>query len=1140
MSLPVNKRLSVPFIALWLMASVPGSLKAQRTYHASSVLATGAWYKIAVKEAGVYKIDLPLLRALGITAPSIPSAALRLFGNGGQMLPESCNGPVTDDLQENPLQVNDGGDGILNGSDYALFFVPGPHRWKLDAASGTFLHQKNLYSDQAFYFLTLGGTGKRMSLATVTGTADREVTSFDEHYFHELDTVNLLSSGKSWYGEDFSASAATRSFPIPLPGLLPGRSFFRSSCIARSIGSSSRFSVSVNNTPVLTHLPAPTGAGNLDLFAAASGESAGFVLNNPTAQVIYAFQSSALGAQGWLDWFEFQARRSLSLAAGGQLLFRDLLSLQAGASARFQVQGAIAATQVWDVSDPLMPYQLSTSLSGSGLQFVNDCSTLHEYIAFSGSLTPAALGRVSNQNLHALPAADMFIVCHPAVYEQAMRLAAYHTSRDHLKIEVVNISLIYNEFASGSPDPVALRDFVKMFYDRAGSNAAGRPRYLLLFGDASYDYRNRLRNNTNLVPAYESTASADPLATYTSDDFYGFLDDREDIGADSAGNLLDLGIGRVPVATSAQARAYVDKVIQYTDTATMGAWRNHLTYVADDEDFNLHLQDAETVAATADTVNRSFLPVKVYLDAYPQESTASGNRYPAVNEVINEGINRGTLIWNYSGHGSASRLAEEVALDPGIAASWSNAGKLPLFITATCDFAPYDNPANYSLGEDLLLREKTGAIALMTTTRPVFANSNRIINQNYMRVALQQKPDGSYCSLGEAVMKAKNDTYQTFSDRVNNRKFTLLGDPALTLAFPKYQVQTSTVNGRPVVYLQDTLKALQECEVGGQVTDAAGAVVAGFNGTVSVTVFDKADTVSTRANDAGSLRQNFQVQNTVLYKGVSDVRNGLFTCRFVVPKDIGYRFGPGLVSYYAKSPEADGNGGYTGFVTGGSQAGPADLLGPTVQAFLDSPGFSDGSETGQSPVLLVRLSDPSGINIVGTAIGHDLTARLDDSKEIGLNPYFDTDPNSFRQGSVRYPFYDLAEGPHTLRVKAWDGANNSTEVQIRFTVVRKKRFNILQLVNYPNPVFSGTLFHFSFDAAVRRMEVSVTIFTAEGRLIKAIKKTINTNGSRFGEIEWDGKDETGAKPPKGVYFYRIVATTDIHTSATGSGNLLIW
>ena len=1127
-----------------LVLFLPVRLAAQRSYHDSSVLATGDWYKIEVREAGIYKVDRALLRSMGINT-TIPSSSIRLYGNGGGMLPESCAGRVIDDLQENPLQISDGGDGIFDGSDYFLFYAGGPDSWVWDAATHAFAHRKNLYSSGSYYFIGFGGTGKRIATLASSSTSGQTITSFDEHYFYELDTVNLLNSGKSWYGEDFTTTGkyASRSFTLPMQNLLPGTGTITSDCIARSIGTSSSFTVSINNVPVLQHSLPAVGSGNLDLFATSSQLVNSFVLSGNPLTVNYAFQSGAYGAQGWLNWFELTARRSLSLAGTSQLLFRDVNSVAQGASGKFVVQGATATAQVWDITDPLTPYRLDASSTGSMLQFQNDCSILHEYIAFNGTafLLPAPAGKIASQNLHHSSPADLVVITHPAVYQQAMRLATYHEQHDHLRTVVVNASAIYNEFASGIPDPTALRDFVKMYYDKAGSDPGKRPRYLLLFGDATYDYRNYLKNGGNFVPPYESPASTDPLTTYTSDDFFGFLDDGEDINSDTVMNGLDIGIGRIPAATNAQAKAYVDKLMQYNDTSTMGSWRNELTFVADDEDFNLHFHDAESIAATAGTVNAAFTPQKIYLDAFRQESTPAGSRYPLVNQEINNRINQGTLVWNYSGHGSSRRLAEEVVLDQDIVASWNNAGKLPLFITATCDFAPYDNPANYSLGENILLREKTGAIALMTTTRLVFAYSNRIMNQNYMQVALQPKPGGGYRSLGEAVMDAKNNTYRSYSDKINNRKFTLLGDPALTLDFPVNSVQTTSLNARPLSGTGDTLKALQQYVVGGRITDRTGTFLSNFNGTVSITVYDKAQMATTLGNDPESIPENFSIQNNVLFKGKASVANGQFTYSFVVPKDVNYLFGQGKISYYARSAETDANGSYSGFVIGGSQGPGADAKGPEVRAYLNDENFVNGGATSPDPLLIVHLADSSGINILGTGIGHDVTATLDDGKQVYvLNSFFESDLNSFQKGTIRYNLAALTEGIHTLRIKAWDVLNNSGEAAITFMVARKRTFSILRVINFPNPVITTTTFHFEHDAAVQQMQVSVRILTEKGELIKTIKKTINTGGSRFGDVEWDGTDDRGAPLHKGIYFYQVTAATDVDTRSTKAGKLLIW
>ena len=1110
--------------------------RAQRQYKGSSVLASGKWYKISVQQAGVYKVDIALLNKLGINTSNLSSASIRLFGNGGAMLPEACIGAVTDDLPENAIQVTDGGDGIFDGNDYFLFYAPGPDTWVKDSANGRFIHKKNLYSTKSFYFITIGGAGKRVPQSPVSPLPNVTVRSFSERWYHELDSLNFLNSGKSWYGEELSVApghSTSISFTLPFSNIVSGQpAVLVSNCVARSIGSGSRFTVSADGTAVLQHDIAATGNSQFDVFATGSQVAASFT---PAASpgIGYNFAPGAPDAQGWIDWFEIFYRKDLTLTGNEQLLFRDWNSVGPGNTAAFYLRNGTVA-QVWDITRPADALRMSSSVSGTDLVMVNDASSLHEYVAFTtGFLQPVAEGELASQDLHKWSPVDLLVVTWPSLLPQAQRLAAFHSQHDQLKTLVVTTSQVFNEFASGSPDPTAIRDFVKMYYDRAGTDTSLRPRYLLLFGDASFDYKDRLKNNTNYVPAWESSSSIDPLSTYTSDDYFGFLNDNEDINSTALVNLLDIGIGRVPAQTPDQAKAFVDKLFDYTDPQSLGPWRNQQTFIADDEDYNLHFNDAESITAAAALVNPLFVQDKIYLDAWAQESNASGSRYPEVNEAINNQVQNGTLIWNYNGHGSYRRLAEEVILEQPIADSWNNPYRLPLFITATCDFAPYDNPAINPLGEHILLQPKTGGIALMTTTRLVFAYSNRIMNSNYIQAALQVKTDGSYPSLGEAVKQAKNTTYITQTDINNNRKFTLLGDPALTIAFPRYRVQTTAINGQPLTAQPDTLKALGKYTVEGAVTDLPGNPLGSFTGTLYATVSDKAQTVFTRANDPGSNKAGFQVQRNQLYKGKVKVENGRFSFSFMVPKDINYQPGNGRISYYTDNGLLDGNGSFDNFLIGGSQGVSSDDTGPVVHAFLNDETFVNGMTVNETPLLLLHLSDSSGINIMGTGIGHDITAVLDGDpqKTYTLNDFFESDLDTWQRGTVRFTMPALSEGAHTLTIKAWDIANNSGQTTISFRVLKRAGLAITRLLNYPNPFTQSTTFLFDHNRPNENLLVTIGVFTVSGQRVKTIQQTINTPGNRSSEIVWPGLDDAGAKIAPGIYIYQLrVAGADGKTA----------
>lgn len=1119
-------------------------LKAQRTYKSSSVLATGNWYKFSVDREGIYKIDPSFLAALGIQG-SIPSGQIRIFGNGGGMLPESNAGKSIDDLEEIAILVNDGGDGVFDAQDQILFYTRGPNPWSLDSNSGQYHHIKNLYSDKAYFFITVGGVGKRVKQQISSPVPQATISSFDDHYFHELDTINFLASGKEWFGEEMAnapGKTLALNYNTAIPGIIPGQpARITSNVVARSLNVGSSFSISVNGIPV-QQIPVPgVGTGILDPFAQQVEKKDNFTAS-PNPVVTLNFTPGSFNSQGWLNWFELFYRRSLELPPSGQLPFRDMGSVGTP-SVEYVISNADARTQVWDVTDMAQPVAMISVLSGNQLRFTNDALQLKEYFAFSNNyLSPLAEGKVANQNLHASGPVDYFIITPPEFLSEAKRLAGFHEQHDQLKTNVVTTEQVYNEFSGGSPDPSALRNFVRMFYDRYRTSWKDSGKYLLLFGKGSFDYKNRVPNNTALVPVYESNSSLDPLSTYTSDDFYGFLDENEDINSGLIINTLDIGIGRVPAKNLVEAKNFVDKVFTYHSPASLGPWRNNIDLVADDEDNNLHLQDAETLATAIATEAPLFNTQKIYLDAFRQESGSAGGRYPQANIQVDNSIYTGTLIWNYSGHGGSQRLAEEVVLDQSIVNKWENSTKLPLFITATCDFAPYDNPLVNSLGENILVRPKTGGIGLMTTSRVVFAYSNRIINENYLKAALKPDSNGHYKSLGAALMDAKNFTYLNSGDVINNRKFVLLGDPAIRLGFPELKPAVKAINGRDIQGSIDTLSAGEFVSVEGFITDLHDDPLSSFSGTAYLSLFDKPETITTLGNDPGSFSVGFTQQANILFKGKASVENGRFFFRFRLPKDINYQYGKGKLSLYAENGSIGGGGYSSNVIIGGiDTTANKDHEGPEIRAYLNDEKFVNGSITNATPILLVKLVDSSGINTVSSGIGHDLVATLDNdnNKYYVLNNFYETDLDNFQKGTVRFQLPELAAGHHTLKIKAWDVTNNSSEYVLEFTVIATGELKLEHVLNYPNPFTTSTSFWFEHNHPFEDLYAKVEVFTISGKLIKTLTQTINSAGNRSNDILWDGRDEYGNKLGRGVYLYRMKIRTSYGTTAEKWERLVI-
>lgn len=1085
-----------------------------------SVLASGNWYKLAVTKQGIYKIDVARLAAMGISTNAIQSSGIRLFGSGGQMLPENNAISRYDDIPEVGIIIEDGGDGVLNGSDYLLFYAPGPHSWVYQA--GNYTHTANLYSDTAYYFLNIGTTeGKRITADNSEPVATASVNSFDYHAFYENDSINFLSSGKQWWGTVFSSVQPVRTISFSLPSA-PTSLTIGSRVAARGLSSAS-FSIEANGSAIGKLSLTPISGNIFESFASTASGSFSATPSGSNVPVTLRFTPGSSDGQGWLDYIRVQARCPLQISQE-PLFFRDAGSI--GQTAQFTLSNATDQTQVWDLTDPLQPVSVKTRLSGSSLSFSRSNISLHEYVAFSnqGFGQPAFIGMVLNQDLHDISGVNMLIVTTPALMGAASRLAAWHTAHDGLTVKMVTVNDIYNEFASGSPDPTAIRDFTKMCYDKGGLQ------YLLLFGDASYDYKH----SANMVPTWQSTISTDPINAYPSDDFFGFFDN--DINDNGSQNLLKIGIGRLPAQKASDAEILVDKIIHYYDTTNFGRWQQHITFVADDGDNNLHLEDAEYMSNIAQQQWPAGRVNKIYLDAYPKISDAGGSRYPAVNTAIAEDIYNGTLIWNYTGHGSYSRLAEEVIVDESSLDTWKNGTKLPLFITATCDFAPFDNPAYTSLGEEILLRENGGGIALMTTTRAVFAASNKVLNANYLQALLTPDADGSMPTLGEAAMRSKNLTYATYSDIPNNRKFQLLGDPALTLAFPKYHVVIDSING-------DTLKALGQYTVSGHLEDEQGMPQNTYNGIVYPTVYDAPALQYTRANDAGSTKTGFYQQQNILYRGSQTITAGKFTFTFVVPADINYQAGePGSISYYGTNGVTAAGGVYSAFRVGGTDTTAAeDTQGPDIKAYLDNEYFRDGDITGENPVLLLNLYDDHGLNTTGYGIGHDMVATLDNDPDqyYILNNFFEAELDGYKAGKVNFPLYGLPSGTHTLSIKAWDTYNNSGTATLHFKVINGSEMVVQQAGCFPNPFHNQTNFTFTHNQQGRELDVTVRIYTIEGRQVKIIHHTINASGSRYVGAYWDGSNDAGSILSPGIYIYSIMVKANGKTQILGGKVILL-
>lgn len=1125
-----------------------------RIYATNSVLGSGNFYKISIKKQGIYKIDYNFIKnKIGIDPSSFTSSNIRLYGNGGEMLAEDNAVFRQDDLVENAIQVIDGGDGKFDNGDYILFYANGPHSIVKDSLNKLFSHKYNLYNEASYYFLNFDlGAGKRISLENNPTTGNQTVTSYNDYQFHEQDSVNHGHYGKLWWGDEMSelpGRSLNKIFTFSFPDI----DIATPITVSHTIGgiqhnAATSMTLTVNGNLFSSNYFIAFGYAFNDPVIDTKYESKKINVSSSTINLNYSFNNGGSDGAGYIDYIGINARRNLIF--NGLLNFADWNSVGIGNIATYQIQNANGNTKIWDITNPLIPSFLNTTLNGTTLTFSQNAESLHRFIATDGSITesPSFVGKLNNQNLHNLTTKDYIIIAHPSMLTEANRLAQHHITKRNYKTLVVTPQEIYNEFSSGSQDICAIRDFVKMLYDKASIND-DIPKYLLLFGDASYDYKDRLANNTNFVPTYETEQSISKILSYPTDDFFGFLDDEENLNDFTSNNqtsTIDIGVGRITAPTVSIARDVVTKIINYDSPKSFGPWKNNMTFNADDADDNgvKHLLNAEAVAAIASDSLPVYNANKIYIDAYVQESTPAGSRCPDANTAVREQMYNGTFLMNYNGHGGPHSWCEERIFTQNDINNLKNINKLPLFITATCDFAPFDNPADYSGGEILLSKPDGGAIALMTTTQLVYAYDNEVMNKNYLKKGFSIQQNGKYPTLGDAYRMSKNLRYVSgidISSAANFRKFALLGDPGLPLAFPQFDVHTDSINGISVLVKYDTLKALNKYTISGHVSDKQGNLLSNFNGVVYPSIFDKLKKIITLPNGITS-QDEFYVQNSTIYRGKATVKNGKFSFTCVVPKDINYEIGKGKISYYANTDLEDANGFDKEIYVGGSSSTAIpDYTGPIIKAYMNNEKFVEGGIVNANSTLLVKLTDDNGINYTGSSVGHDITAILDDNSQntFVLNDFFEADLDNYRSGIVRFPINNLSEGTHTMTIKAWDILNNSAETKISFEVVNSTKGLIKNVYNYPNPFSTKTQFMFEHNMPNQDLFVSIQVLTMTGKVIKTLKQTINTEGTRINNINWDGLDEYGDKIGNGVYLYKVHIKTATGFSDTKLQKLVI-
>jgi hypothetical protein len=1125
-----------------------------------SLLANGDWYKIGVNKTGIYKLDYNFLKGLGIPA-NTDLTNVKIYGRSGGMLPQLCNAPRDSDLVQNAIQVVSS-NGKLDPSSYILFYANGPVSWTYDTTTHHYHHQINYYSDISYYFITANGDqdhpAKRIQNGTGTGTPTNEITGFDAYDYHELDTVTSIStsvkSGREWYGESFSAYQLnlyhTINFDFPQADL-SAKMYMRTSTAARSYPNGSSFDFSLDNGANFILRNSVDHVQSLDDFTDAYdsfNDTASLTRQTPFHHfnLYIKFNPGSSDALGWLNYVEFNIPSALSYIQG-QFNFRTGSSINNGIN-RYHISGAPANLQVWDVTDFHNVVNKPLTQQNNDSYFLAPGDVLREFVATDGTgyYAPGAYGKIANQDLHSLPLPDMVIVTHPDFISAADSIADFHRKHDNMVVHIVTPDQVYNEFSSGTQDVSAIRDMMRMFYLR-GASIHKPPHFLLLIGAASYDYKNRLKNHTNLIPTYQGDVSNYAAWSFCTDDYFAMLSNGQGGHIDDGDHIqLQMSVGRLPVYNLQQAMDIYHKIQRYTNPQSMNDWRNRIALIADDRNQNYFQTETETIDYFIRTQHPGLNIKKLYLDATPETNTSAGQLFPQINQAIDDNIGNGCLIMNYVGHGGQMGWAHEKVLTIPMINAWTNKYRMPLIISATCQFSTFDDPDNISAGQLALFNPNGGPFALLTTTREVDEGSNSQLNNAILnKNLLEQDPSTRLPKyIGDAFIYSKNTSQSS-----NNLNFTLLGDPAIRLALPQYDVKITNIKRQDIN--SDTFKALSLMTVSGEV-DKGGNIIKSFNGDIYPTVFDKAELKTTLGQalhdpSDSDWPMTFSTQEKIIYKGKVSVDSGKFSFQFVVPLDISFANGKGKLSFYASNSIIDASGYDTSIVVGGSDENAVISKNPPlVKLFMNDTNFISGGMTNENPVLLAKVKSDLGVNTLGS-VGHDLLATLtrtdnvptDKNGTIVLNDYYTADKNSYQSGTITYPYKALADGHYQLNVKVWDVADNSADASTDFVVVSSSKLTIDKIFNYPNPFKDQTTFNFEDNRPNETLHVDITIFDLRGQQVHDIQADLLTAGDRHTELTWNGMNAGGAKLSAGLYIYQLTVKTSDGQIAQKSQKLVL-
>ncbi len=1031
--------------ALSCLALAAQALPASR-FAQTSRLADGKWVKIDITQSGVYEITRQELLQMGFTNPD----QVNVYGYGGAMQAESFNNNVPDDLQQIP---------ILRTDDKICFYGAGVVSFEISPTTDAFTRSINAYSRQGHYFLCQDGQASRTPSVEAYNTQATNIraTSLD-YFYHEQELASLSFGGKDLLGENILNQ--TPAFEYTLSNLSEPSFLLSSSVAIRAAKRNAtddvkaRFTCTVNTGgDVIT---APYRAAQVTV----SGCTQFIYYNTATATTTVTLPeilesgtiqykpelTTTLGnlRDALLDYFIITYNRHNKPSGDGGQFRMAFLSSQFNDAVT--MEGTSENTIVWNITTPYQPIQKELAIVEGTPRFsLQTFDTPTQFIAFDPNKTLLKIEgyqQIDNQNLHGMATPDLLIVTNEYFMPEALRLAQHHKELDGIDVAVVDQEKIFNEFSSGTPDPMAIRLFCKMLYDRDTDHS--KFKNLLMFGHGSFDNRGIVSKKPNRLITYEATRSNDEDYCYVTDDFFACLNDpRSDITVEN--EMIQIGVGRITPATIDEARDNVDKIIEYTLNPDYGPWRNNIAAWADHGNNTMHETQAEGILKIiTNQLNTGMVDDRAYVAMFPgsvYESFKSEEKRQAVasKDQIKSQLATGQYFVTYIGHANATKFSVTTNLWKSSDVQEYSFPHLPIMTTACCDVARYDSD-HRGITEHMFHKRDGGAIALLTTTRQVYANSNDVLNRYWVNAMFSQ-PDNPKLTLGEVYMKAK----QGFGNFRNTNKlnFWLLGDPALKVNIPQQRFTVTHINGRN---LTDTVSIapMQRITIRAEVKTADGQTDTQFNGDAYLTLFDNMQRIFKDDYTSQNVTSKVPIgpyprEELLQIKG--EVVNGVFNAEFVVPRYTRSVANPVEISLYAHNPNGNQmvNGwckqikldSYDGYNT------IEDTGSPTITAMFlnDERTFAANATVGTDPMLYVYATDDVAFNTQKQTIGKNISLTLDGGKQSYnlVKNYLNATDNGKRL-TLAYPMSNLNPGRHSLTITLNDVAGNSVSKTINFTV----------------------------------------------------------------------------------------------------------